>query len=165
MDVADSAFEKAALAVGQVETPAPTKPGVESSPGQLVPAGLESLPPVPERAGVTLAEIEQFDQPQIGGPGHGVEDRGSRGYEAPRKYIALDEIDAPERSGIAVILDGNGLDQRQSIGRQPITDDRQIIIEEIRADLLDHLDRDDLAVGALELTVVFHQHLDPVFQA
>ncbi len=80
----------------------------------------------------------------------------------PGEYVAFDEVDGAQRLRVAMILDSDGLDQRQAGGLEQLTHLAEVSIEVIRAIGFDHLDRDELVIRALQIAVVLEQYRYPI---
>jgi hypothetical protein len=112
-----------------------------------------------------VAEILLGDQLQVAGSGLGRHDRVDRRNEAAREHIALDVVDAAPGLFVAVVLDGDGLQQGNAIGLEQALQRGHVGVQVFGADGFDHLDRYQLVELALQVAVVLHQQRDLVLQA
>ncbi len=127
--------------------------------------GQETLAPGAKGQCVGVAEILLGDQLQVAGARFGGHDRVDRWDEAAREYIALDVIDAAPGLFVAVVLDGDGLQQGNAIRLEQALQRGHVGVQVFGADRFDHLDRHQLVELALQVAVVLHQQRDLVLQA
>ncbi|MNT18879.1 hypothetical protein D3C72_1541060 [compost metagenome] len=111
-----------------------------------------------------MAEVLLGDQLQVAGPGLGGQDGIDRGNEAARKHEALDVVHAAPRLFIALVLDGDGLQQGQPIRLEQPLQGGHVGIQILGTDGLDHLDGHQFVELPLQIAVVLHQQRHPILQ-
>ena len=117
-----------------------------------------------QRAGVVQRDVLQPDQLHVGGTRHMARDHRIGRQLPARKDVALDEVGVAQGRRIALVRDGDGLDQRQTLGLEQMRYPREVVLVVLRAHRLDHLDGHQLVVLALQLPIVLLQHRDAITQ-
>ncbi|KAG0757094.1 hypothetical protein G6F22_020075 [Rhizopus arrhizus] len=79
--------------------------------------------------------------------------------------MALDEVHRAQRLPVAVVFDGDRLDQRAALRVEQAGDLAEVGLQILGADRLDHFDGDHLVVLALQVPVVLQHDADAVRQA
>src|SRR5690606_10158539 len=139
--VADRALHEAALAVAQVELPHADEAFVVTLAAHFVELVHETLAPVAQRERVAGADVFQVHQAQVAGARRGAGERADAGNEAAGEDEALDEVHRTQRLFVAMVLDGDGLDQGQALWLEQRGALGQVGVEVLVADGFDHFDR------------------------
>ena len=92
-------------------------------------------------------------------------DGGQRGQYAAGEDVALDPVGAAQLGLVGVVREGDDLDARLRTRLERSVDRREVVAVVLRADRLEHLDRDDGIVRAAEVAVVTQLDVDPVVEA
>ena len=71
-----------------------------------------------------------------------------------REDVSFDEIDLPPSRFVIAILDRDRLDYRCPMGLEEVRAPLEVRAEILVPDRLDHLDRNELVVGARQVSVV-----------
>src|SRR5262249_4352443 len=131
---------------------------------QARPGRAEVISPGRERLGIILPENALADDGHAEALAERLEHL-RRGQHAPRKHVALDEINFPAIALKHAVLDGDGLEAGEPAGQQPVTHLREVLWPELFADRLDHLDGGDPVVTIPLVAIILQLDLDVVIQA
>ncbi|CEE59684.1 hypothetical protein XACW160_290032 [Xanthomonas citri pv. citri] len=164
MHIADRAFQKTGLAIGQVKLPHADEALVVTQRTHLRQLRHETLPPRTQGQRIARADVFQVEQAQIAGARDCAGHRRDRRDEAAREDMPFDEVHRMQRLFVAVVFDGDGLDQRFAIVSQQAADLGEVRIQILVADGFDHLDRDHAVEAAFQVAVVAQQHRHPIAQ-
>ncbi|MNZ41380.1 hypothetical protein D3C78_589280 [compost metagenome] len=121
--------------------------------------------PVAQGARVVGAEVLEVQQVHVAVAADGGQHRLDRRQRAAGEDVALDEVDAVARLAVALVADGDGLQQHQPVRLEQLRALAEVLGQVAVADRLDHLDRHQLVELAVELAIVLEQQGDAIFQA
>ena len=110
-------------------------------------------------------DVQKTHQSHVAGTGDRIEHGSDRGYGAARKNVPLNEIHRTPRLFVALVCNGDRLQQHQAVVIEQAPALAEIVVVELVTDGLDHFDRHQLVVAAGEVAIILQQHGDPVRQS
>ena len=161
---ADGALDKATLAIAQVELPQTEEVIVVALLLQLVPGMAQVVVPDAQRARVVQAEIFHVVHVHVGLGSDDFQHFVNRRQRATGEDVALDKIDGVLRLFIALVTNGDGLQQHQPIGFEQVGALLEVGGQEAMAHGFDHLDGHQFVVLAAQVAVILQQQGDLPFQ-
>ncbi len=120
--------------------------------------------PPPQRLDVVRRDVLQVHHLQVGAPRDVAGDDLNRRQTAAREDMRIDERLGGLLDFVGTVVDRDRLEQHRAVRLEQIRAPRKEVADPLPADRLDHLDRDELVVPAAQVTVVLHQHRDPVLE-
>ena len=125
-----------------------------------VEVGEKAFPPVRQRQRIVLGEILKMNNSEVGLARNAIED-ASDGWQASAwKDIALNEVGGATISIVLLIADDDCLQQHRSVRPQKSAARGKEGVEVLVPDRFDHLNRHQLVVLALQVTIILGKHFD-----
>src|SRR5579863_9057282 len=154
LHVSDPPLREARLAVGQVQGPDPAEALVITEFGQCHCVLQEPRSPDPQRLHVSVGQIVQIEDLQIGAARQGAGEHGQRRQRAAGEDVLLDERARRFLDGVGAVIDGDRLQEHCSVRLEQLRAVSEEGSEPAPADRLDHLDRRELVVTAVQVAKV-----------
>src|SRR6185503_6824083 len=149
-----------ALAVAEVELPHTNESIVIAECTNCRQVGQQVAPPLVQRACIVRADVFEMEYAHIARACNRSAERTDRRQAASGEDVALDEIDRALRALVALVGDGDRLQQHGAMRFQQPAALREISVEVLMSDRLDHLDGYQLVIGAGEIAIVRAEHFD-----
>ena len=164
LHILDAPLAEATLAVAEVEIPQAAKALVVAEVRQTLGGLEEALAPQREGRGVVGGDVLQVHLAQVGHARQLARDHLQRGQAAAGEDVGVDEALARLLDLVGAVVDHDRLQQHRAVVAQQLRAAAEVGREVLPADGLDHLDRDELVVAALEVAVVLEQDRHAILQ-